>query len=221
METGDILKHRALIAKEGWIFILLFAFLALIFLLIRIWFIGVPLAGLTLFTVYFFRNPERLVPEGNNLITSPADGTILSIQDIENNRFTGFPAKKISIFMSVFNVHVNRAPVSGTVKDIVYSPGKFLVASRDKASDDNEKNAIIFEAGHELPIAMVQIAGLVARRIVCYLKMGNNIAKGQRVGMIRFGSRVDLYLPQTTLIDISVGEKVKAGSTIIGRFHEE
>lgn len=210
--------HSSIIAREGWVFIFLFGFLSALFLLIGVLFIGVPLLFLTLFTIYFFRNPERVLPEGEDLIVSPADGRIIEVSDVQDNVYTGRPAKKVSIFMSVFSVHVNRVPVGGKVEDIRYHPGKFVVASLDKASEDNERNAVILNAGKSAPIAVVQIAGLIARRIVCYLSIGDRIDQGERFGLIRFGSRVDLYLPLESRIEVGQGDKVRAGSTIIGRF---
>lgn len=205
------------VAREGWIFIFVFGVVSAFFFIINWWFLGIPFLLLTLFTVYFFRNPERMGPKGEHLVLSPADGRVVEISNVESNDYTGKPAKKIGIFMSVFNVHVNRVPISGTVNEIKYHPGKFLVASLDKASVHNERNAIIFDTEKSVPIVVVQIAGLIARRIVCYLSKGLHINQGERLGLIRFGSRVDLYLPDDSSVDISVGDRVRAGVTIIGR----
>jgi phosphatidylserine decarboxylase len=216
--NNNVTRGRScIIAREGWIFIFLFGAISALFFSFGFWILGVPLLFLTLFTVYFFRNPERVGPEGDGLVISPADGRVVEVSQLENNDYTSGPSKKIGIFMSVFNVHVNRAPISGEVQDIKYHPGKFLVASRDKASNDNERNAIILDIGKSSPIAVVQIAGLVARRIVCYLSKGLKICQGERLGLIRFGSRVDVYLPLESDVDVSIGDRVKAGVTIIGR----
>lgn len=207
-----------IVAREGWIFIFLFASIAAVFYLTGLWFVGLPFLFLSFFTVYFFRNPERIGPKDDNIVISPADGKIVEVSEVEKNPYTNLPAQKIGIFMSVFNVHVNRAPVSGTVKDVKYHPGKFLVASRDKASLDNERNAVMLDVGRSVPVVVVQIAGMVARRIVCYLRKGLSISQGERLGLIRFGSRVDVYLPMDSSVEVSIGDRVKAGLTIIGRF---
>lgn len=219
MQMGKGLSPRRdfIIAREGWIFIFLFGLAASIFFVTGLWFAALCFAGLTFFTVYFFRNPERVMPAGEGLVISPADGTILHVQDVENSSYTTGPVKKVSIFMSVFNVHVNRMPISGNVKEIKYHPGKFLVASLDKASEHNERNAISLDIGDGKSVTVVQIAGLVARRIVCYLTKGERVIQGQRFGLIRFGSRVELYLPVDLEVAVAKGCKVKAGVTVIGR----
>lgn len=211
-------RRACIVAREGWVFIFSFGLLAFLFMLFKVWYVGLPLFVLTVFTVFFFRNPERVPPEGTNLLISPADGKVIAVSRVDNNPYTNVSAKKVSIFMSVFNVHVNRIPLAGAIKDVNYYPGKFLIASRDKASLDNERNAIILDAGMSIPVAVVQIAGTVARRIVCYLKKGDSVGCGQRLGLIRFGSRVDLYLPDEIEVGVSVGDKVKAGQSILGRF---
>ena len=220
------LQHQAvrrdhIVAREGWVFILLFAVIAVLFLVFEIYWVGIPLVGLAIFSIYFFRNPERVPPSDDQLIISPADGRIVDVSDVEDNPYTHRPAKRVGIFMSVFSVHVNRAPLTGRVENVSYYPGKFLVASTDKASHANERNAILLNVGRETPIGIVQIAGTVARRIVCYLSKGDQIGRGERLGLIRFGSRVDLYLPVDTNIQVQKGDRVKAGTTVVGRFDEE
>jgi len=210
-------RHSYIVAKEGWLFIFLFALVTTLFLFVGLWYLWLPMAFLTLFTIYFFRNPDRVPPPGTDLIISPADGKVIAVENLKGNIFTENPAKKISIFMSVFNVHVNRIPVSGKIDDIKYHPGKFLVASLDKASEHNERNALFIETAKGIKIAVVQIAGLVARRIVCYLNQGDSIQTGERLGLIKFGSRVDLYLPVDSDVQVKIGDKVKAGRSIIGR----
>lgn len=214
-------RRDHIIAREGWVFILLFAVIAVAFMIFGIYWVGVPFAALAIFSIYFFRNPERVPPGDDQLITSPADGRIVDVSHVEDNPYTHRPAKRVGIFMSVFSVHVNRAPLTGRVEDVSYYPGKFLVASTDKASHANERNAILLDAGRETPIGIVQIAGTVARRIVCYLSKGDQVGRGERLGLIRFGSRVDLYLPVETNIQIQKGDRVKAGTTVIGRFDAE
>lgn len=179
--------------------------------------IFVACVALTLFVIYFFRNPERDITNDDRAIVSPADGRIIKVEECKADGFLNGYAKKISIFMSVFNVHVNRVPVSGVVKKIAYNPGSFVVASLDKASELNERNAILVETKNGVPVLFVQVAGLIARRIVCYLKEGDEVLKGSRFGMIRFGSRLDVYLPLDCCIEVEVGDRVKSGSTVLGR----
>ncbi|MEO5705861.1 MAG: phosphatidylserine decarboxylase [Alteraurantiacibacter sp.] len=189
-------------------------------------YLGWPMLALSVFIFAFFRDPERVVPQGENLIVSPADGLVsLIVQvppppelqgDDSSGRGLGFePVTRVSIFMSVFDVHINRAPVSGTLQRIVYIPGKFLNADLDKASDENERQHLLIERADGVPIGFTQIAGLVARRIVPFVKPGDQLAAGQRVGLIRFGSRVDVYLPAGTDSRVLLGQKVIAGETVL------
>jgi len=173
------------------------------------------LTGLFLFVTAFFRDPERHFPEGTDLVLSPADGLILKVEKINNSPYGSDECIMVSIFMSVFNVHVNRIPVAGVVKKIIYSHGKFISAFKDKASEDNEKNAVIIERGGQ-KIILVQIAGLIARRIACWVKAEDKVERGQRFGLIRFGSRVDIYLPLSFAPEITAKQKVKAGKTVLG-----
>ena len=172
---------------------------------------------LGIFVGSFFRNPERYPPFREGTIVSPADGRILSVTQVDGPELSGMAeTTKVSIFMSVFNVHVNRAPVAGRVLEIHYKPGKFFSANLDKAAEENERNLVVMEDEQGRRIAFVQIAGLIARRIVCFVEPEDTLEKGERFGLIRFGSRVDLYLPTSTEIDVSVGQHVKGGETIIG-----
>ena len=167
----------------------------------------------------FFRDPEREIPQGDNLIICPADGKIIKIEETRYPALGDDTYLQVSIFMSVFNVHINRAPLSGTVEQVIYNPGKFLAAFEDKASLLNEQNSVILAAtinGKPIKILVKQIAGLIARRIVCYAKPGMTYERGQRFGLIRFGSRVDLILPKETVLHITLNEVVKGGVTIIG-----
>ena len=170
---------------------------------------------LTFFVTAFFRNPDRVIPQDPKAVVSPADGKVIEISEVYENDFLKKDVIKISVFMSVFNVHVNRVPMDGKAVDISYFPGKFFVASLDKASSENEQNRIVIENGGT-KILVVQIAGIVARRIVSYVKEGDVLKKGSRFGLIRFGSRLDLYLPMDTKITVSVGDKVKGGESIMG-----
>ena len=172
---------------------------------------------LAIFTGSFFRDPTRYPPFRDGTVVSPADGRVLSVTQVDGPELSGMvESTKISIFMSVFNVHVNRSPAAGRVLETHYKPGKFFSANLDKASDENERNLVVIEDEQGRRIAFVQIAGLIARRIVCFVGPDDTLEKGERFGLIRFGSRVDLYLPTETEIDISVGQHVKAGETIIG-----
>ena len=186
-----------------------------------------PLAMLTGGILAFFRDPQRVTPQGDQFIVAPADGLITLIQQVPPPRELSLddgsgsvalgtePVTRISIFMSVFDVHINRTPISGTVRRVVYIPGKFLNADLDKASDENERQHILIERGDGLMIGFTQIAGLVARRIVPFVKPGDILAAGQRVGLIRFGSRVDVYLPAGTEPRVLMGQKVVAGETVL------
>ncbi len=209
-------QHSSLIIGEGFIFIIPLAAVTVILAYAGITWAAVCFLVLTLFVVNFFRNPERTIPADDNLVVSPADGRILKIEDVDDNGLLPGALKKVSIFMNIFNVHVNRMPFTGRVKAIRYRKGRFLNASLDKASALNESNAVLIEANDGREILTIQIAGLVARRIVCWVEEGMNIEKGERFGMIRFGSRLEVFMPQDTEITVQVGDKVKAGSTGIG-----
>jgi phosphatidylserine decarboxylase len=171
---------------------------------------------LSLFIAFFFRNPKRVIPNLQKVILSPADGRIIHVGEIEEDRFLKERSLKVSIFMSLFDVHLNRAPVSGKVLKRNYLPGRFLVAHVEKSSLLNEQNAVLLETEDQLKILLVQIAGFVARRIVCYAKTGDTLRKGEIFGLIRFGSRVDLYLPLEVKPLVRVGQRVKGGESIIG-----
>lgn len=180
----------------------------------------------------FFRDPERVVPQADGAIIAPADGLVTLISEVEppvelqvddGSGHPGLPAgpvTRISIFMSVFDVHINRAPVAGTIRRVVYIPGRFLNADLDKASDENERQHFLIERGDGLRLGFTQIAGLVARRIVPFVKPGDIVAKGQRVGLIRFGSRVDVYLPHGTEAKVLIGQRIVAGETVLGEIGE-
>jgi len=179
-----------------------------------------PITGglllLLVFTLYFFRDPDRKSPAGENLVIAPADGKVIQVQPCLEERFLQGPAIKVSVFMSLFNVHVNRSPLSGRIVDSSYSSGKFLRADLDRASAANEQNALLVETAEGTRLLVVQIAGLIARRIVCWVKKGDSVVRGQRFGLIRFGSRLDIYLPRDTQLQVRVGQKALAGQTILG-----
>lgn len=204
------------LASEGYPFIALFAFVTLVFALLGWGFLTFVLLLLTLFTVYFFRNPERIIPEGDDLVIAPADGKVIFVGDVEEPRYFQERVTKVSIFMNVFNVHVNRAPCTGKVVEMYYQKGQFLNASLDKAATCNEQGGILLEAENGKRILFVQIAGLVARRIVTYPVVGDLLQRGMRYGLIRFGSRVDIYFPQGSDVTVTLGEKTVAGETVLG-----
>ncbi|MEK6531848.1 MAG: phosphatidylserine decarboxylase family protein [Deltaproteobacteria bacterium] len=204
------------VAREGFPFIL-----AAILCIIIAWFLGLAWAEYVLvpaavFIIAFFRDPERRIPEDRGSIVSPADGRVIRIERLKQNGLIRADAIKISIFMNLFNVHVNRIPYAGRVKEIIYRPGKFFNADLDKASEFNEQNALVMEDESGRRFAFVQIAGLIARRIVCRARQGMAFKKGERFGLIRFGSRLDVYLPETCRLNVKVGDKVKAGNSIVG-----
>jgi phosphatidylserine decarboxylase len=204
------------IAKEGLPFLIPAAVLTFFFAVIG-WLVLTFLGFvLTLFIAFFFRNPKREIPDSKNAILSPADGTIIDVVQCTEERFLKAETLKVSIFMSVLNVHLNRAPIAGKVIERSYNKGRFLVASKEKASLLNEQNAVLLETEDRFKILFVQIAGFVARRIVCYAKAGDRLRKGEIFGLIRFGSRVDLYLPTTVKPTVWIGQHVKGGESIIG-----
>ncbi|PIE62304.1 MAG: phosphatidylserine decarboxylase family protein [Desulfobacter postgatei] len=172
---------------------------------------------ITLFIAWFFRDPERKVPEDASLLVSPADGKVIVVERNARCEYLDAPCQKVSIFMNVFNVHVNRIPFSGMIEDVQYHPGKFVNASLDKASVHNERNALVIKTDDGGRYVCVQIAGLIARRIVNCVKTGDQVHKGDRYGMIQFGSRLDLYLPMDFEILVTPGNKISAASSIIGR----
>lgn len=209
---------RSPIAHQGYPLIL--ASVVLIFLgLIGHWpwltVLGVLAAG---FFIYFFRDPERNIPGGPEAVVSPADGKVVLVDEVQEKEFLGTAARHVAIFMNVFDVHVNRAPVAGTVREMQHRAGEYKAASRQDAALRNEQQAVVMEADTGRPVLVVQIAGLLARRIIPFVKPGQQLARGERFGMICFGSRVDVYLPLETEIRVKVGDRVKAGSSIIGRW---
>jgi phosphatidylserine decarboxylase len=203
------------VASEGWPFIIPLAIVTALLFAFGWKNTAYVSLVLTLFVLFFFRDPERTVPEGKGVVVSPADGRVIVIKDIYEPTYLKQDVKQISIFLSVFNVHVNRSPVGGTVELVKYNPGKFHVASVDKASLDNEQTAMVIDDGKH-NILVKQIAGLIARRIVCYAKPGDAIKAGERYGLIRFGSRVDIFLPKDTELKVKLGDRIKGARDIIG-----
>lgn len=205
------------VVLEGFVFIAPLLALTLLFAYFGFIWASVLFFVITFFVANFFRNPERSVPQDEKAIVSPADGKVLKIEDVNATGLINGTYKKVSIFMNVFNVHVNRAPYPGTVTAIEYKPGKFFSANLDKASELNERNSVLVTTNDGRSILTIQIAGLIARRIVCWVREGMDVARGERFGLIRFGSRLEVFMPHDTEISVAVGEKVKAGETIVGR----
>ena len=212
-----MLTPKIPVAQEGYPFIGYSAFCTLLLCILGCHLAAGLMFIVTTFILAFFRDPERFVCPDEDAVVCPADGKIISIEEIEDNQFTNQKVQKVCIFMNVFNVHVNRLPFSGTVKRIIYHPGKFYSADSDKAALENEYFATVLELSSEKQIAVVQIAGLIARRIICWLEQDDIAVKGRRFGLIRFGSRVDLYLPLETELLVTTGQKVRAGETVLGR----
>ncbi|MCX5827069.1 MAG: phosphatidylserine decarboxylase family protein [Deltaproteobacteria bacterium] len=210
------MSHDSPIAPEGVPFIISAILITSVCLYLG-WTCAAVIFGLTtLFVTWFFRNPQRHPPSDPKAIISPCDGKVIRIETVEGHELLTGPLKKISIFMNVFNVHVNRIPYDGVVEVIRYYPGKFLTANLDKASTENERNALVIGLENGEKMLVIQIAGLVARRIVCWVAKGMSVNKGERFGLIRFGSRLDVFLSPRTNVCVRVGDKVRAGETPIG-----
>ena len=210
--------HNTLpVAREGFVFIASGIVLTGLFLVLSLSPAAVFFGLLTLFTVYFFRDPPRNPQGEEKSVLSPADGRVVEAAPSEYpSAPRGEKALKVSVFMSVFDVHVNRIPAAGEIEAVNYHPGKFLVASLDKASDQNERNAVTLRTHDGRRVVFVQVAGLIARRIACWVKTGDKVRAGQRFGLIRFGSRLDIYLPADSTVTAAPGQKVRAGESVIG-----
>jgi phosphatidylserine decarboxylase len=199
------------VVRDAYKFFLPFLALGILSVVYGLFYLSAPFFILAAFICFFFRNPERCIPEGKNLIISPADGKIVKISRINDEE------QAISIFLSIFNVHVNRSPIAGELQRVEYKRGKFKAAFEDEASKVNEQN-ILTIAGQDIRIVVRQIAGLIARRVVCWKKPGDPVARGELFGLIRFGSRVDIVLPADSKIRVQLGDKVKGGSSILGEY---
>jgi len=206
------------IAREGYLLILACGGLAALAFAIGWGLAGSLLAILTVAVTGFFRDPKRVVPVGDNLVVSPADGKVVSIADLNGDPMFGDSVTRISIFLSPLDVHINRIPIAGTIEEIKYQSGKFLAAYKDEASRSNEQNALTIVDPRGRHLGVVQIAGVLARRIVCRVKRGEQLARGDRFGLIMFGSRTDTYLPAGCRVEVKEGQRVKGGETILGRF---
>jgi phosphatidylserine decarboxylase len=203
-----------IIAREGWPFLAAAVLAALVVGWAAGWWWSVPLWLAVLFIVQFFRDPPRPIPGDERTVVAPADGRIVAVERA-NDPYLDRPATKVSVFMNVFNVHSNRSPVDGKVQQTWYAPGAFVNAALDKASLENERNALWLKADAGPDVTCVQIAGLVARRILCYVKTGDRLHRGDRFGFIRFGSRVDVYLPAEARVKVELGQRVYAASTVL------
>ncbi|MGE5397782.1 MAG: phosphatidylserine decarboxylase family protein [Chitinophagales bacterium] len=205
-----------IVAKEGWIFLFFLLIITLVVYTLADWWCLLP-GILFFFVVYFFRNPKRSVPDDNGVIVAPADGVVKQVEIVTESRFLNEEAIKVSIFLSLFNVHINRAPVEGTVEYVEKVGGRFIPAYRKEASDLNARNFVGL-ATRWGKILVVQITGLIARRIVCWSSVGDMVETGERFGLIRFGSCTELYLPRNVEVMIKPGDRVKGGLSVLGRF---
>lgn len=208
------------IVKESFPFLLVCLVAAIAFAVGGWWPLSLLFSLLFCYVAYFFRNPERLPPVGSQLVASPADGKVIFVGNSTEEEFLHQEMQKVSIFMSLFDVHVNRAPVDGTIKNMKYHRGRFMAAFEDRASEENERNCMHIETSKGQNIVLVQVAGLVARRIICYPGAGAFILKGQRIGLIRFGSRCDMYFPKGTQVRVKVGDRAVGGETILAELKE-
>ncbi len=208
-----------LIAREGWLYLGLACALALAVTVMAGGGWAIPFWVVALFVLQFFRDPARPIPSGDQWVLAPADGRVVAVVPCQDP-YRQQPAVKVSIFMNVFNVHSNRSPVAARVREVSYHPGQFLNADLDKASEANERNALLLDLADGRQITCVQVAGLIARRILCYVRAGDQVLAGQRYGFIRFGSRVDLYLPPEVHLCVAIGDTVKATTTILAQWSQ-
>jgi len=215
-ERSELANQRVLpVAREGYPLILGSALVTAVFAVLGLHVLTLFCLAVTLFICFFFRDPERAIPDEEGAVVSPADGKIVDVGVLQESDFSAEKMLKISIFMSVFNVHVNRIPDHGKVTEVNYYPGKFFSANLDKASRDNERNAVTLEISGGRRLIVVQVAGLIARRIICKIREGDRLSRGARFGMICFGSRLDVYLPPDAAPAVSVGDKVLAGTSVL------
>ena len=201
------------IVRESIPFIAVPLILSVVSAVLGLWYLFIPLIVVALFMAYFFRDPKRDVPVDPNLVVAPADGRVTRIEPLTNDDNS---PTVVSIFLSPLDVHINRSPIRGQITDMVYSPGKFLMATNERASLVNEQNILTIE-GEKVTIVCKQIAGILARRVVCWKKKGDNLSQGERFGLIKFSSRTDLILPANVSLAVSVGTRVRGGTTVIGR----
>jgi len=209
-------KRAFPVASEGLPLIVSSAFVTVYLAALGLSMVALFFGAVACFIVFFFRDPDRVIPTEDGAVVSPADGKVVEVRVVSESDVAREKMLKVSVFMSVFNVHVNRMPTDGTVVDISYYPGRFFSANLDKASKDNERNAVSLDIGSGRRLVVVQVAGLIARRIVCRIHKGDHLRRGQRFGMICFGSRLDVYLPSDTKPAVSVGDRILAGTSILG-----
>jgi phosphatidylserine decarboxylase len=203
------------IVPDGWIYLIGLGFITLLIFFWKSYAALIPFI-LFIFVGFFFRNPKRDIPLQPDLVVSPADGVVMSVEKVIENRYIQAEAIRIRIFLNIFNVHVNRAPVAGTVGFQEYRPGKFLAAYKNEAAQLNEQNLVGFQDG-DFRVLVSQIAGLIARRVVSWVKPGDTLQRGERFGLIKFGSCTEIYLPSNVQVEVKKGDRVKGGETIIGR----
>jgi phosphatidylserine decarboxylase len=211
-------REHPVVMREGWPFIATALVLSAIAGGAGFGFAAGVALVLSLFCAWFFRNPSRVIPVEKGAIVSPGDGKVLAVEAVDDPRWVRGPATKVSVFLNVLDVHVNRTPIGGKVVDIDYRPGKFLVASLDKASEENERNAVCIEDEQGRRVAFMQIAGLIARRVVSYLRLGDELERGEVMGLIRFGSRVEVLFSRSARVVVRPGERVRGGSTVVAWF---
>lgn len=211
----NVIDQHPKLAREGWFYIALTLIAAVLTSFAFAWYVAAFFWLIFVFVVQFFRDPHRPIPDQEKALVSPADGKVI-FTGVVDDPYLDRQAFKISVFMNVFSVHSNRAPVAATVKQCWYQPGLFVNAALDKASQENERNAVWFQTESGQDVVSVQVAGLVARRILCYVKQGDQCQRGERYGFIRFGSRVDLFLPTDFSASVALGDSVSSGSSILG-----
>ncbi|MBW1946755.1 MAG: phosphatidylserine decarboxylase family protein [Deltaproteobacteria bacterium] len=210
-------SHRIPIAREGTPFIGGAVLAAVVFASLNWSVTAIVFFVIAGFVLFFFRDPERIIPSGPGLVVSPADGRVIDVAEDDRDSLGGKDVRRISIFMSIFNVHVNRVPITGQVRQISYWPGSFWPADRKRALLENERNAILICGEDGIKLTVVQVAGIIARRISCWVKAGDNVKIGERFGLIRFGSRLDVYVPKTVSVLVKKGDRTRAGQTVLAR----
>ena len=210
-----MLGKKIPVATEGAPFIGLLALASIVFAILNWPVTAVASLAATAFVLYFFRDPERVVPNGDDFVVSPADGRVIEVKAASEGSLQGSEVIRVSIFMNIFNVHVNRAPISGSVARIEYKEGTFWAADKNRAVVENERNSLLLVSDNGFECTVVQVAGLIARRIVCWAEEGDSLKRGERFGLIRFGSRLDVYLPKDVPVLVRKGQRVLAGQTVL------
>lgn len=211
------MNHKEIIAVEGWVFVAVPALVSLVCFIMSWELAGIIGAVISLFSLFFFRNPERVIPEDNGLVVSPADGRVMDVTRVEEPLFINGEAVRVRIFLSLFNVHINRAPVEGIVECVQRVTGGYLPAYNLEAAYKNQRNYIGISS-QEGRIIVVQITGLIARRLVCWVTVGQQISRGERLGLIRFGSCTEVYLPAHADVQVTPGDRVRGGKSVIAKF---